>query len=41
MLRFYRISEKLTVSPTDWLIERQTDWLTDKLLDLPGDTRLE
>ena len=40
-LRFYRISEKLTVSPTDWLIEGQTDWLTDKLLDLPGDTRLE
>ena len=39
--RFYWISEKLTVSPIDWLIEGQTDWLPDKLLDLPGDTRLE
>lgn len=39
--RFYWISEKLTVSPIDWLIEGQTDRMTDKLLDLPGDTRFE
>lgn len=42
--RFYWISEKLLKTektPIDWLIEEQTDWLTDKLLDLPGDTRLE